>query len=380
MSSPVPEKDEATSMRAVEIKNHFNDHDSEHLASGIERNERVVHLNLSKNDFSEDGAIHLGRAIGANNSVEELDLSWNQIRKKGAVAICNGLSRNYCISVVNLAWNGFAYEGAVAVGEMLRGNKYLREIDISSNRINWEGALQVMKGLKENDTLEVLKIGHNPLTMTGCLDILEAVDNPIILRCDPLKLLIQFLSDKGIRPVDLFRTFDKDNQHKVSREQFIQGLKKAKVPLDDYELERVLNRLDAAKEGKISYQRLMRGVKEQIKVNRAEEKRKMLEEKRQMEEHKRIMNLPAITETNQVPVTKSMASLSQPRPSSASSMSTVMTNLPGSLRSYDTHFVSSRTSVLSKASSKASLLSQTSSRTSLPKINMTAPLGQQGRT
>lgn len=233
----------------------------------------MVHLDLSKNDFSEDGAVHLGRAIGANNSVEELDLGWNQIRKKGAVAICNGLSRNYCISVVNLAWNGFGYEGAVAVGEMLRGNKYLRELDISNNRINWEGALQVMKGLKENDTLEVLKIGYNPLTMTGCLDILEAVDNPIsvcntvgfdgipvnrkiiymmerlqknrafkmthggilesedvfgkrmVLRCDPLKLLIQFLSDKGIRPVDLFRTFDKDNQHKVSREQFIQGLK-----------------------------------------------------------------------------------------------------------------------------------------------------------
>lgn len=46
-----------------------------------------------------------------------------------------------------------------------------------------------------------------------------------VLRCDPLKLLIQFLSDKDIRPVDLFRTFDKDNQHRVSREQFVQGLK-----------------------------------------------------------------------------------------------------------------------------------------------------------
>ena len=31
-------------------------------------------------------------------------------------------------------------------------------------------------------------------------------------------------------------------------------LQKAKVPLDDYEMERVLNRLDSAKEGKISYQ------------------------------------------------------------------------------------------------------------------------------
>ena len=42
---------------------------------------------------------------------------------------------------------------------------------------------------------------------------------------DPVKLLIQFLNDKGIRPVDLFRTFDKDEQHRVSRQQFIMGLK-----------------------------------------------------------------------------------------------------------------------------------------------------------
>ena len=47
----------------------------------------------------------------------------------------------------------------------------------------------------------------------------------LVLRCDPLKLLIQFLGDKGIRPVDLFRSFDRDNQHRVSRDQFVIGLK-----------------------------------------------------------------------------------------------------------------------------------------------------------
>lgn len=46
-----------------------------------------------------------------------------------------------------------------------------------------------------------------------------------VLRWDPLKLLVQFLTDKNIRPVDLFRTFDKDKQFRVTREQFIQGLK-----------------------------------------------------------------------------------------------------------------------------------------------------------
>ena len=54
---------------------------------------------------------------------------------------------------------------------------------------------------------------------------------PTVLRCDPLKLLIQFMTDKNIRPVDLFRSFDKDKQYRVTREQFVSGLKARVVSL-----------------------------------------------------------------------------------------------------------------------------------------------------
>jgi len=33
------------------------------------------------------------------------------------------------------------------------------------------------------------------------------------------------MTDKNIRPVDLFRSFDKDKQYRVTREQFVSGLK-----------------------------------------------------------------------------------------------------------------------------------------------------------
>ena len=56
----------------------------------------------------------------------------------------------------------------------------------------------------------------------------------LVLRCDPLKLLIQFLGDKGIRPVDLFRSFDRDNQHRVSRDQFVIGLKVRSLGIEKY--------------------------------------------------------------------------------------------------------------------------------------------------
>jgi len=46
---------------------------------------------------------------------------------------------------------------------------------------------------------------------------------------DPLTRLMAFLNDRGVRPVDLFRTLEKDKDNTVSREQFIAGLRKAQV-------------------------------------------------------------------------------------------------------------------------------------------------------
>ena len=71
----------------------------------------------------------------------------------------------------------------------------------------------------------------------------------------------------GIRPVELFRIFDKDKDQRISRDQFVQGLRKIKAPLDNYDMQRVLNRLDPENAGRISYQRLVRGVKDQIRVS-----------------------------------------------------------------------------------------------------------------
>ena len=70
-----------------------------------------------------------------------------------------------------------------------------------------------------------------------------------------------------IRPVDMFRIFDKNNSQEISRDQFIQGLKKVRTPLDDYEMYSLLNKLDPSKIGKISYRRLMEAVKDQRKVS-----------------------------------------------------------------------------------------------------------------
>ncbi|KAK2187839.1 hypothetical protein NP493_153g07026 [Ridgeia piscesae] len=86
----------------------------------------------------------------------------------------------------------------------------------------------------------------------GIINSEDTLGRRLVIRWDPLKLLVQFLNDKAIRPVDLFRRLDKDNQQLVSRDHFIQGLKKVHSPLDEYETQKVLNRLYSSKK-KISY-------------------------------------------------------------------------------------------------------------------------------
>ncbi len=110
------------------------------------------------------------------------------------------------------------------------------------------------------------------------------------LHCDPLKLLIEFLNSKGIRPVDLFRTFEQDEQHRVSRRNFISGLKKAKVPLEDRDLEKVVDRLAGPSGGKLSYQVLVAGVKNHVLKQRQQEKQRRADVKRKKDEHERIIN------------------------------------------------------------------------------------------
>lgn len=56
-------------------------------------------------------------------------------------------------------------------------------------------------------------------------DLLVHVLLSLAIRGDPLQLLINFLNDRGIRLVDLFRTFDKDKEGQVSKDHFISGLK-----------------------------------------------------------------------------------------------------------------------------------------------------------
>ncbi|GFR70208.1 leucine-rich repeat-containing protein 74B-like [Elysia marginata] len=238
---------------------------------------------------------------------------------------------------LDLSWNGIAYEGSLALGSALKQNSTLKRLNLTNNRINWDCAPHLSPALAMNSCLECLELGQNPISMEGCEEILSGAAKPrcnlkflglsgipintkIVMlaaeiakmrpftldhggilntrdvigiqrarREDPLSLLIRYLSAMGIRVMDLFRMMDKDNSLHVSRQKFIQGLKRVRVPLDEEDIMVVAKRLQSNKHGFISYQELAANVRNRIREDRLEDKRQEILIKKKKEERRRIL-------------------------------------------------------------------------------------------
>lgn len=68
-----------------------------------------------------------------------------------------------------------------------------------------------------------------------------------------MKFLCDYLADKAIRVIDLFRAIDKDNNGSISRSRFIRNMKAIKVPLNEADLQSIADRVDTKGSGQITY-------------------------------------------------------------------------------------------------------------------------------
>jgi hypothetical protein len=66
-------------------------------------------------------------------------------------------------------------------------------------------------------------------------------------------MLFRHLHERGIRVMDLFRTFFTDNENRVTTDQFIRGLKKVYLPMTEMEMMKAAKGIQDHT-GKISYQ------------------------------------------------------------------------------------------------------------------------------
>nr|XP_020469595.1 leucine-rich repeat-containing protein 74A [Monopterus albus] len=302
----------------------------EHLS-----NSRIKELDLSHNEFSIKGGEHLGQLLATNQGLEVLDLSWNCIRMKGAVAFCAGLKVNMILKHLDLSWNGFGNEGALAMGEALKFNNTLVHLNLNNNRLTNEGVSMLCRGLEFNDTLRVLSLAYNSLTVEGALALVNVVKNTssaledinicnvlvnenfvhlLEVTCqehpsldvqyggvggfiakkplkhvDPMKLIQDYLDQNKLRLWDFFRNIDKDATMRIPVADFRKAVQQSSVPLDRYQIEELIHRLDRDGTGAVDYRGLADTRKQMRRDHRRQLKRFESRQKKEKQKSDRIL-------------------------------------------------------------------------------------------
>ncbi|XP_068732675.1 leucine-rich repeat-containing protein 74A-like isoform X3 [Montipora capricornis] len=277
--------------------NSLDDKDAEIICQSLLLNNSLTHLDLSSNKFSNTSCAYFAKMLDENITLLEINLSWNHIQVRGGQILAKGLQGNVKLKSLNLAWNGLASEGAKAIAGALVENATLQVLDLSSNRISDTGAFKIARYLENSSSLEVVRLAKNNLQNNGACAILNAimkngdsrltkvdltgviVENEFHIIVDELKtlreieiitdempevkkkedepdpatLLRNYIAKENVLVVDLFRKLDHDGSMQVSVKEFAEGLRKSNVGLTQFEVDKIIDMLDADKDGEIDY-------------------------------------------------------------------------------------------------------------------------------
>ncbi|XP_057175695.1 leucine-rich repeat-containing protein 74A-like, partial [Triplophysa rosa] len=268
--------------------------------------------------------------------LEVLDLSWNRLRMKGAVAFCAGLKVNSTLKHLDLSWNGFGNEGALALGEALKFNNTLVHLNLNNNRMTDEGVSMLCKGLEANDTLRVLKLAYNSMTVEGALTLINVIkktsksaieelnicnvlvnENFVQLlelicqerlslevqyggvggfiakkprkRSDPMKIIQDYLDQLKLRLWDFFRHIDKDGTMRVSVLDFRKAVQQSSIPLEKFQIEELIQRLDRDGTGIVDYRGLADTRKQMVRDHRRQLRKVESRQKKEKQKSDRIL-------------------------------------------------------------------------------------------
>ncbi|XP_058471808.1 leucine-rich repeat-containing protein 74A [Solea solea] len=325
------------SLKSIKLSgNGFTDDDAKYFAESFSSNSRIKELDLSHNEFCGKGGEHLGQMLANNEALEVLDLSWNHLRMKGAVALCAGLKVNVMLKHLDLSWNGFGNEGALAMGEALKFNNTLVHLNLNNNRITDEGVSMLCRGLEFNDTLRALMLAYNSITVEGALALVKVVKNTpktaleeinmcnVLVnenfvqllevtcqehpgldvqyggvggsiakkppkRVDPMKVIQDYLDQHKLRLWDFFRNIDKDGTMRVPVADFRKAVQQSSIPLDRYQIEELIQRLDRDRTGMVDYRGLADTRKQMMRDHRRQLRKVESRQKKEKQKSDRIL-------------------------------------------------------------------------------------------
>uniref|UniRef100_A0A8D2ZVB9 Leucine rich repeat containing 74A n=1 Tax=Scophthalmus maximus TaxID=52904 RepID=A0A8D2ZVB9_SCOMX len=231
-------------------------------------NSKIKELDLSYNTFCGKGGEHLGQMLANNEGLEVLDLSWNHLRMKGAVALCAGLKVNMMLKHLDLSWNGFGNEGALAMGEALKFNNTLVQLNLNNNRLTNEGVGMLCRGLEFNDTLRVLLLAYNSVTVEGALALVNVVKNTPKTALEEINICNVLVNENFVHLLEatcqehpgldvqyggVGGFIAKKPPKRVDPMKVIQVCSQSSIPLDRYQIEELIQRLDRDRTGMVDY-------------------------------------------------------------------------------------------------------------------------------
>jgi Ran GTPase-activating protein (RanGAP) involved in mRNA processing and transport/rubredoxin len=130
------------------------------LASAIDANHSIRHLDLAGNDLSlyseqEEGLVFLAAAIGGSNSITSLNLASNCIKAKGLDAISGVLQRNSNLAALNLCANRIGHILQTSTirtfADTIENSRTLHSIDLRGNDLQLAQECVVIIDALENN-------------------------------------------------------------------------------------------------------------------------------------------------------------------------------------------------------------------------------------
>lgn len=127
---------------------------------------KLEHLNVVQPDFTTGGEA-IASMLQKNLVLVHLDLSWNYLRLASSITLANSIHDNSTLRELNLSYNACGDAGAMVFGEALRFNQRLEVLDLSYNSIGCKGAMVLANAIRVNRTLRSLQLNGNNIGKEG---------------------------------------------------------------------------------------------------------------------------------------------------------------------------------------------------------------------
>ena len=137
------------------------------LSTGIERNPKLIKIDLTQCDISDDGAISLANSLFKNLEIKEVILEENKIGEKGTKAISSKLLGKTSLKILNLSHNKINSKGGFYIGQGLVDAQGIQKLLLGYNQIEDEGCEFISKGLEKNNSLVELNLDNNNISNKG---------------------------------------------------------------------------------------------------------------------------------------------------------------------------------------------------------------------